>query len=199
MANTVITFQSDYQQQMPQKKTNTSEVYADVSLLSKYGSQVRHLGKNRILDDANLKLAENDETILNVDANTSLKINYRTSNSESQLVHKIARSVNVKAVQNAIENIFSFFPGERVLYPDFGSRLKIHLYNGITTFNVEQIVSEIYSNMEQFDERVVIDDIAIVSTDEDTDDNTVVLRITYHIDGLSQIHYTYDYSYVTGD
>ncbi len=115
------------------------------------------------------------------------------------LGYKVARSVNVKAVFNAINNIFSFFPGERVLFPEFGSRLKIHLYNGITYFNQERIVAEIYSNLEQFDQRVIVDDIAIVTSDEDKDDNTVVLRIFYHIDGLPDTHYHYDYSYVTGD
>ena len=112
---------------------------------------------------------------------------------------RVSRSANVKAVQNAIENIFNFFPGERILYPEFGSRLKFHLYNGITTFNVEQVVAEVYSNAEQFDERIVIDDILVISTDEDTDDNTVTLQIVYHIAGLSKEHYTYEYSYVTGN
>lgn len=199
MANTVIKFQNEQEPEKTQKIQRSSEIYVDVSLASRYGAMTQHLGKNKGVVPYQLKVAEPDE-ILKSDSNTTLTLIGKPTEKLSQKpVHRVARSVNVKAVQNAIENIFNFFPGERVLYPDFGSRLKMHLYNGITSFNIEQIVAEIYSNVEQFDERVVIDDIQAVYDEQDFDDNTVTLRITYHIDGLSAEHYTYDYSYVTGN
>ena len=45
--------------------------------------------------------------------------------------YKIAKNINVKAVQQAIHNIFSWLPGERVLNPEFGTKLKQYLYEGI--------------------------------------------------------------------
>lgn len=201
MANVVIKFDS-YNQPTPQKKQNSSEVYVDVSLQSKYDAEMHHIGTPNIVNKDKL-LDVGNNTSLNVSKSSSSLVQLKLVTDEKVVVvknsFKVAKSVNVKAVQNAIENIFNFFPGERVLYPDFGSRLKMHLYNGITSFNIEQIVAEIYSNVEQFDERVVIDDIQVVYDEQDFDDNTVALRITYHIDGLSAEHYTYDYSYVTGN
>ena len=50
---------------------------------------------------------------------------------------RIARDVNVRAVMNSIRNIFTWFPGERILNPEFGQRLQQYLYEGITEYNVE--------------------------------------------------------------
>ncbi len=167
MANTVISFYNGSNDDS-KKETPSAEIYTDISRQS-----VNSIKYRKLLIDYNKKVDDN-----------SLDL-------------KITKSVNIQAVANAIHNIFEFFPGERVLYPEFGSRLRMHLYNGITMYNQEQIVAEIYSNLESFDKRVVVDDIVIETNDEDKDDNTVVLRILYHIDGLPDSHYSYEYSYIT--
>lgn len=167
MANTVITFNRNVPGEI-KKETSGKETYIDISRQS-----VQSLKYKKILEEFNKKLVE-DTTDL-----------------------KVSKSVNLQAVSNSLHNIFEFFPGERVLYPEFGSKLKMHLYNGITIFNQEQIVAEIYSNLERFDSRVVIDDIIIETSDDDKDDNTVQLKILYHIDGMPSSHYSYEYSYIT--
>lgn len=204
MANVLIQFDSYKQQQTSQKTTNSSEIYTDLSLQSKYSPVTHHIGKSTVVNkDVLLDVGKDYNTSLHVEGKNENKKFLSLSDIEkkqsSKLIFKILRSVNIKAIQNSIENIFSFFPGERVLYPEFGSKLKLHIYNGITYFNQERIVAEIYSNLEQFDQRVIVDDIAIVTSDEDIDDNTVALRIFYHIDGLPDTHYSYEYSYVSGD
>jgi len=45
--------------------------------------------------------------------------------------YRLGKLVNVKAVTNSIHNIFTWTPGERILNPEFGSRLKKYLYEGI--------------------------------------------------------------------
>ena len=45
--------------------------------------------------------------------------------------YKIARNINVKAVQQAVHNIFSWLPGERIINPEFGTNLRRYLYEGI--------------------------------------------------------------------
>ena len=50
---------------------------------------------------------------------------------------KISKDVNVKAVFNSLHNIFTWIPGENILIPDFGSRLRKMLYEQITEYNVE--------------------------------------------------------------
>ena len=51
--------------------------------------------------------------------------------------YKISKDVNVKAVFNSLHNIFTWIPGENILFPDFGSRLRKMLYEQITEQNVE--------------------------------------------------------------
>jgi len=97
---------------------------------------------------------------------------------------KVNRSINVRAVQNSLDNIFQWIPGERILDPEFGSKLRYYLYEGITQFNQEQITSEIRSCVMKYDPRVIIDTITNRSTIDDTEDNTIVLDISYHIKGL---------------
>ena len=59
----------------------------------------------------------------------------------------------------------------------------------------EEQKQEIKEAFDLFDERVVVDDIQDVSSILETDDNTVVLRIIYHIKDLPIEYYSYDYSY----
>jgi len=47
------------------------------------------------------------------------------------------KDVNVKAVFNSLRNIFTWIPGERILNPEFGSKLRLYLYEGITPENKE--------------------------------------------------------------
>lgn len=56
---------------------------------------------------------------------------------------KVSKSVNVQAVRNSIRNIFTWIPGERILLPEFGSKLYTLLYEGITPLTEERIIAEI--------------------------------------------------------
>ena len=49
----------------------------------------------------------------------------------------VGKLVNAKAVKNSLKQIFSWVPGERVLNPEFGCRLREYLYEGILDHNVE--------------------------------------------------------------
>lgn len=108
---------------------------------------------------------------------------------------RVSKLVNVKAVQSSIHHIFTWTPGERIINPEFGNRLKIYLYEGITDYNVEQIKSEIMHCVSVWEPRANIIDIIDASTIEDTEDNTVHLEIIYTIPSLSneQFHYSYYY------
>ena len=97
----------------------------------------------------------------------------------------IDRLVNVNAIRNSLDNIFSWTPGERVLNPEFGTNLRKLLYEGITDFNVEQIVAEIKHAVAQWEPRVQVANIVDVSTTEDHENNTVHLKVIYTIPRLS--------------
>lgn len=179
------------------KLTPSTEVYTDISLVSKFSVN----SVNTALSQDFLKEEQSLDDVI-VDEKDKAKLQMVTDNQkyikhrDDHTGFKVSKSINVKAVQNAIENIFNFIPGERILYPEFGSRIRYYLYEGITARNVEQLIAEINTSFLKFDERVIVDDIKDVSEIADTDDNTVVLRITYHIKDLPLQYYTYDYSYV---
>jgi phage baseplate assembly protein W len=98
--------------------------------------------------------------------------------------YRLSKSVNVRAVQNSLDNIFSWIPGERIINPEFGTRLHEYLYEGITTYNEELIVAEIKMCVARWEPRVVITRVVNMSTLSETEDNTIVLDIKYYIKGL---------------
>lgn len=105
----------------------------------------------------------------------------------------IDKLVNVNAIRNSLDNIFSWTPGERILNPEFGTNLRKLLYEGITDFNVEQIVAEIKHAVAQWEPRVQVENIVDVSTIEDHENNNVHLKVIYTIPGLSDQQFAYDY------
>lgn len=107
--------------------------------------------------------------------------------------YKISRLANVNAIRNSLKNIFSWIPGQRVLLPEFGSNLRKLLYEGITEYNVEQIITEIKRVVTQWEPRVQIQQIYDASTVDDHENNTVHLKITYVIPGLSDKQFEYEY------
>ena len=59
--------------------------------------------------------------------------------------YKISKINDVAATKNSLHNIFTWTPGQRILNPNFGSRLESLLYEGITEQNKDAIVAEIKS------------------------------------------------------
>lgn len=100
-------------------------------------------------------------------------------------------NINVGAVQGSLQNIFTWIPGERILNPEFGSKVRKLLYEGITDYNVEQIVSEIRHCVSEWEPRVQIQKVVNISTVDDTEDNTVHLEVIYTIPGLTDEQYNY--------
>ena len=108
---------------------------------------------------------------------------------------KVEKTVNVKAIFGSLRNIFTWTPGERILLPEFGSRLRSLLYEGITQQTEERIATEIRSCVSEWEPRVTIVEIRNVSTVDDTEDNTIHLEVVFKIPRLSDEQYTYSFSY----
>ena len=86
----------------------------------------------------------------------SMSSPYKTYSDPTAEQRRIGKSVNVRAVQNSLDNIFSWIPGERILNPEFGTKLHEYLYEGITQYNEEMIVAEIKSCIARWEPRVVV-------------------------------------------
>lgn len=102
-------------------------------------------------------------------------------NVKQNIVEKL---IDVEAVKNAVKNIFTFLPGERVLEPGFGNKLYELLYSPINKFTKEQIALEIKSAFSMWEPRAVLDAIVDLSELADQEDNTVRFKIVWHVDGF---------------
>ena len=92
--------------------------------------------------------------------------------------------MNANAVKGALHNIFTWIPGERILLPEFGSRLYSLLYEGITPQTEERIVAEIRHCVSEWEPRADIVEIRNISTIDDTEDNTIHIEVVFTVKGL---------------
>ena len=154
-------------------------------------------GQNFIGADgtANLSSAAPKEVFLDVDMQSTANYKNYGSKDDAWNTWKIEKSVNVKAIYNSLRNIFTWIPGERILLPEFGSRLRSLLYEGITPQTEEAIAAEIRGCVSEWEPRVSIVDIRSISTVDDTEDNTIHLEVVFTIPSLSEEQYTYSFSY----
>lgn len=125
-----------------------------------------------------------------VDKEIFKDISLESSYNKNFNTFKVERNVNVDAVRNAIRNIFTWLPGERILDPEFGNTVVRHLYNGINTYNSEQIVAEINRLVEKYEPRAEIDSIINENRVQDTENNTIELKIVWHVRGFSNQKFT---------
>ena len=96
---------------------------------------------------------------------------------------------DVEAVRNAMVNIFTWIPGQRVLDPEFGNLIRGQLYEGITEFTSEQIIASIREAVLKYEPRVEIDDIVRYDGDEEHEHNEVDVAVVYHVKGFPERTY----------
>ena len=112
-----------------------------------------------------------------------------------EVQYKVSKNVNAIAVRNAVANCFTWIPGERILLPEFGSRLYALLYEGITPDTEEQIVAEIRKCVSEWEPRAQIVEIRNASTIDDTENNTIHIEVVFTIAGLDDKQYVYSFTY----
>lgn len=103
---------------------------------------------------------------------------------------KVEKLTDTMAVRNAVHNIFSWIPGQRILNPDFGNKVREYLYEGMTNFTSEQVIAEIKKAIELWEPRVEIDDITRSDTIEENEQNEVDIVVVYHVKGLPANKYS---------
>lgn len=108
-------------------------------------------------------------------------------------VYTVKQLIDINAVANSLNNIFTWTQGERVLDPEFGTNLRKVLFEGITAQNSELIRAEVRNAISKYEPRIQIQDIYDISTTDDTENNTVQMRIVYSVPTLPGQLFTYDY------
>ena len=104
--------------------------------------------------------------------------------------YTVGKLVDVNAVRNAIHNIFSWIPGERILDPEFGNKIRQYLYEGITDTTSEQITVEIQHAVKKYEPRAEIDGIQRIDDVQDHENNTIGVNVIWHVVGLPNQKYT---------
>lgn len=85
---------------------------------------------------------------------------------------------NVEAVMTSMENIIGTFLGERVMLPQFASKVKNILFEPIDQEMMEYLATEVRKAIEAWDDRVTV---IAINTSADPDNNFVSLSIEFSI------------------
>lgn len=202
MANKIISF-GNTQQKSDQSNTDSMVVFKDVSMTAKL------FNKQKIIPQDFITLLKTEykdiDEFLYDDIYTAFLIQYKDSVQPTPdhinkiltnlSIYKIDTLINVQAIQNSLHNIFSWYPGERILNPEFGSQLYTLLYEGITIETEERIMAEIRHSMSKWEPRVQLVSVRNISTIENIENNTIQLEIIYTIPKLSNEQYAYSFEF----
>lgn len=137
-----------------------------------------------------------------INMSSGIKVTQSNNTPNGTLVsnYQITILQNVEAIKNSLHNIFSWEKGERIILPEFGTNLRTLVYNGITAFNIEQIISEIKNAVMRWEPRVTILDVVNISDTQNYDDNTVHLEVIYVIPELTNTTpYNFSLNYRTSE
>ena len=107
---------------------------------------------------------------------------------------KIDRLTDIVAVQNAMKNIFSWIPGERILDPEFGNSIRKFIYEGNTEVTAEKTIQEVQALVNKYEPRVVLDSVGrdpnAISLEDQKENNELDIRVIYHVKGFPSQKYS---------
>lgn len=95
----------------------------------------------------------------------------------------IIKHSDTESVRQSIKMILSTYPGERLMLPEFGSRLRDILFEPISNITTSQIRREIKTAVERWDDRVVINTIDVIP---DHDRNQYKIFVVFQISGSNR-------------
>jgi phage baseplate assembly protein W len=81
-------------------------------------------------------------------------------------------------IKSNLVNLLLTDIGERVMNPNFGCNLKRFLFEGITSSNLELLVSSLENSIAMFVPEITVTNISVVPT---TDSNLIDLTIDYYL------------------
>lgn len=108
---------------------------------------------------------------MNVDIFVDLDRHFKKTNSGN-----IKKTNTIETIDQSIKTILSTVPGERVMLPTFGSKLKYLLFEPMNPDTALLIASEIRERISIWEDRVFVQDVYI---QPDYDRNVYKTYITY--------------------
>lgn len=210
MGNKILKIQSTAED-TSKKSVLDNYVYRDIAMISKPRGEISSTERSELASFADaierktVSAVAKRDSILNGKHSLGL-----TAGIYSKLGIDLANSIwsararyllndlrDINSIFNGLYQCFTWIPGERVILPEFGSKIRLLLYEGITDYNIEQINSEIRHCISEWEPRVKITDIVNMSTDEDTENNTVHLEVLFVVPTLSDTQYAFPLEYST--
>lgn len=104
--------------------------------------------------------------------------------TRNPLTRDVARVTDERAIAQSLRNLVFTNFNERRFHPEIGSNIRALLFENfspITTSNIRQAIQEIANNYEP---RVIIDDIVIVERPEQ---NSYGVKIVYRINNIERV------------
>jgi Bacteriophage baseplate protein W len=86
--------------------------------------------------------------------------------------------VGMQCLHDSIFTILSTFPGERVMRPDFGSYLRMYLFEPLTRATGYQARAEVFRAIAAWEPRVIVQDVLFT-----LDTSTLTLNVTWRSNG----------------
>tara|TARA_B100000925_G_C21930161_1_gene439902 strand:+ start:34 stop:471 length:438 start_codon:yes stop_codon:yes gene_type:complete len=107
-----------------------------------------------------------------------------TSFTMHPATHDAAKVKNYAAIKQAMKNLVLTQPGERFYEPDMGCRVTGSLFEPLDAFLAQTIQEEIINTISEFDERVRIEDVKVLTNNER---HYVTVQVFYAIVGQPKV------------
>jgi len=101
------------------------------------------------------------------------------------------KSIDVEAVENAIDTIITTSPKERIFNPEFGSNIQTLLFEPIDSITSSRILFELINAIERWDLRVTVNS-ATSDVTPDYDNNAYYVKLVYSIVGLEDEEFKFE-------
>jgi len=96
----------------------------------------------------------------------------------------IKQVVNIEAVRTSIRNILGTRPGERPMYPTFGSTLKNYVFDPADARLIDSVIDTVKRDIETWDNRV---EVTGLDYNSDPDNNTIYVIVQFRIRGYDEV------------
>jgi phage baseplate assembly protein W len=106
----------------------------------------------------------------------------------SEIIYHNRDALDERAIQQSINNIFTYKKGERPLKPDFGNTLYEYLYEPINTETSYNIKNSILSMLAKWEPRI---DVLNVNVIPNIDANEYIVQVYYEIPALKHKRVTF--------
>ena len=128
---------------------------------------------NKIYDFSNKQIIKRDQVFSDLDP----KFSFLPGD-----IH-LKTHLDYDAIKSGIRNIFDYYLGQRILYPNFGNRLYKLLYTPINNITAENIRETVKAMILDWEPRIEIQDIKVIP---DEDNNQYDVNLIYRVKVLEE-------------